>query len=152
DELIGKKFKSAPLMSRVAAQGGLQTLRVKSPVDGQDRLGSAAPLTQFPIVVVATNTVDAALADWRAPTRFMVSAATMSAAVVAIILFLVVRTIMRQNREAQQRLSAEKHRLDTALNNMTQGLVMYDASARIVTFNQRYIDMYGLSTDVVKPG
>ena len=35
---------------------------------------------------------------------------------------------------------------------MTQGLVLYDSSARIVTFNQRYIDMYNLSTDVVKPG
>ena len=48
DELIGKKFKSAPLMNSVLSQGGLQTLRVKSPVDGQDRLGSAAPLTPFP--------------------------------------------------------------------------------------------------------
>ncbi len=152
DELIGKKFKSAPLMTGVASKGGLQTLRVKSPVDGQDRLGSAAPLTHFPFVVVATNTVEAALADWRAQTRFMVSAATMSATVVAIILFLIVRTIMRQNRDAQQRLAAEKERLDTALNNMTQGLVLYDASARIVTFNQRYIDMYNLSRDVVKPG
>ena len=35
---------------------------------------------------------------------------------------------------------------------MTQGLVLYDASARIVTCNRRYIDMYSLSTDVVKPG
>ena len=109
-------------------------------------------MTHFPFVVVATNTVEAALADWRAQTRFMVSAATTSAAVVAIILFLIVRTIMRQNRDAQQRLAAEKERLDTALNNMTQGLVLYDASARIVTFNQRYIDMYNLSRDVVKPG
>jgi diguanylate cyclase (GGDEF)-like protein/PAS domain S-box-containing protein len=152
DELIGKKFKSAPLMKGVASRGGLQTLRVKSPVDGQDRLGSAAPLTNFPFVVVATNSVEAALADWRAQTRFMVSAATTSAAVVAVILFLIIRTIMRQNRDAQQRLAAEKERLDTALNNMTQGLVLYDASARIVTFNRRYIDMYNLSPEVVKPG
>jgi diguanylate cyclase (GGDEF)-like protein/PAS domain S-box-containing protein len=152
DELIGKKFKAAPLMKQVAGLGGLQTLRVESPVDGQDRLGSAASLAHFPFVVIATNTVEAALADWRAQTRFMVSAATMSATVVAIILFLIVRTIMRQNRDVQQRLAAEKERLDTALNNMTQGLVLYDASARIVTFNQRYIDMYSLSTEVVKPG
>src|ERR1700761_4107801 len=152
DELIGKKFKSAPLMKRVAGQGGLQTMRVQSPVDGEDRLGAAASLTHFPFVVVATNTIQAALTDWRAQTRFMVTAATMSATVVAIILFLIVRTIMRQNRDAQQRLAAEKERLDTALNNMTQGLVLYDASARIVTFNQRYIDMYNLSRDVVKPG
>ena len=52
-----------------------------------------------------------------------------------------------------QRLEAlEKHRLDVALDNMTQGLVLFDASERIVVCNQRYIEMYGLSPDVVKPG
>ena len=40
----------------------------------------------------------------------------------------------------------QKRRLDTALNNMTQGLVLYDASARVVICNQRYIEMYRLST------
>jgi len=50
------------------------------------------------------------------------------------------------------RLAIEKRRLDTAINNMTQGLLLYDSSARIVVCNQRYIEMYGLSPDVVKPG
>ena len=102
--------------------------------------------------MVATNTVTAALADWREQTRFLVVAATLAAAVIALILFLIIRQITRQNREAQQRLEAERGRLDTALNNMIQGLVTFDASARLVTFNQRYIDMYNLSADVVKPG
>src|ERR1700753_1219338 len=110
-------------MKQLANLGGLQTLRVKSPVDGQDRLGSAASLTHFPFVVIATHTVEAALADWREQTSFMVSAATMSAAVVAIILFLIVRTIMRQNRDVQRRLAAEKERLDTAPKKLTQGPV-----------------------------
>jgi PAS domain-containing protein len=35
---------------------------------------------------------------------------------------------------------------------MIQGLVVYDASARIVTFNRRYIEMFNLSPDIVKPG
>jgi len=35
---------------------------------------------------------------------------------------------------------------------MTQGLILYDASARVVVCNQRYIDMYGLAPAVVKPG
>jgi diguanylate cyclase (GGDEF)-like protein/PAS domain S-box-containing protein len=30
--------------------------------------------------------------------------------------------------------------------------VLYDASARVVICNQRYVGMYGLSTDIVKPG
>ena len=35
---------------------------------------------------------------------------------------------------------------------MTQGLLLYDSDARIVLCNQRYLDMYNLSADVVKPG
>ena len=35
---------------------------------------------------------------------------------------------------------------------MTQGLVLYDASERLVLYNQRFIDMFGLSPDIVKPG
>ena len=152
DHLVGQKFRSAPLLQRVQAKGGLQTLRVTSPVDNTDRLGSAAQLSRFPLVVVATNSVSAALADWRSQTRFIITTAVLSATAIALILFLIIRQITRQSRDAQQRLEAERHRLDTALNNMIQGLVMYDASARIVTVNQRYIDMFNLSPETVKPG
>jgi diguanylate cyclase (GGDEF)-like protein/PAS domain S-box-containing protein len=152
DSMIGKKFKTAPLLQGVLASGGQQTLRVQSPVDHQDRLGSAVELSHFPMIIVASSTVEAALSDWRDQTRLLIVAATLTASIIAIILFSIVRQINRQNHEAQQRLESEKHRLDTALNNMTQGLVLYDASARVVICNQRYIDMYGLSTDVVKPG
>ena len=152
EAMIGQKFKTAPLVSKVLAKGGRQTLRLQSPVDNQDRLGSAAELSRFPIVVVATTTISAALADWRAQTRFLIAAAALSALVIAFILFQISRQMARQNRESQQRLESEKQRLDTALNNMTQGLVLYDASARIVICNQRYLDMYRLSTEVVKPG
>ncbi|OAF08259.1 diguanylate cyclase [Bradyrhizobium centrolobii] len=151
-ELVGRSFKDAPLMQKVLAKGGQQTLRIRSPVDGEERLGSAASLTHFPLVIVATNTLTAALADWRQQTGFMVTTATLSAAVIALILFLIIRQINRQNREAQERLESERLRLDTALNNMSQGLILYDASGYIVTCNRRYADMFGLSNDVIKPG
>ena len=152
DGIIGQKFPNAPLLQLVLKRGGAQTLRLLSPIDNADRLGSAAGLQHFPAVVIATNTVSGALADWREQTRFLVVAAALSAMVVAVILFLIIRQITRQSREAQQRLEAERRQLDTALNNMIQGLVMYDASGRVVTFNRRYIDMFGLSTEIVKPG
>jgi diguanylate cyclase (GGDEF)-like protein/PAS domain S-box-containing protein len=152
DSTIGQKLKRAPLLQKVATGGGLQTMRFESSVDGQDRLGSAASLSRFPMIVVATTTVSAVLADWHAQTRFMVAAAVLSTLVIGFILLLIVRQVNRLNQDSQQRLESEKHRLDTALNNMTQGLVLYDASARVVICNRRYIDMYGLSTEVVKPG
>jgi PAS domain S-box-containing protein len=46
----------------------------------------------------------------------------------------------------------DRHLLALALNNMTQGVVMYDAAGRLVVCNDRYLAMYGLSPDTVKPG
>jgi methyl-accepting chemotaxis protein len=42
--------------------------------------------------------------------------------------------------------------LDLALNNMTQGVVMFDATGRLVVSNDQYRSMYALSADIVKPG
>ena len=86
DSMIGQKFKNAPLLHQVLTLGGGQTLRITSPIDGQDRLGAGAELSHFPIVVIATNTVSAALADWRAQTRFLIVAAALSACVIALML------------------------------------------------------------------
>ena len=47
----------------------------------------------------------------------------------------------------------EQERLfNTAVNNMSQGLVMFDAAERLLVCNRRYLEMYGLSRDAVKPG
>ena len=54
--------------------------------------------------------------------------------------------------ETQRSLAVQMGRLDVALNNMSQGLVMFDSSARLVVVNQRYLDMFGLSPETVKPG
>jgi len=40
----------------------------------------------------------------------------------------------------------------TALDNISQGLCMFDASQRLVLCNRSYLKMYDLSPDVVKPG
>ena len=42
--------------------------------------------------------------------------------------------------------------LDMVLDNMAQGVLVFDAETRLVFYNQRYIDMFSLSADMVKPG
>ena len=51
-----------------------------------------------------------------------------------------------------RRLYEQNRRLSTALNNMSQGLNMFDAQGRIILLNTRYLQMYKLSPEVVKPG
>ena len=50
------------------------------------------------------------------------------------------------------RLRNHNNQLTTALNNMSQGLCMFDGSARLTVGNKVYYDMYGLSPDKAKPG
>jgi NO-binding membrane sensor protein with MHYT domain/methyl-accepting chemotaxis protein len=53
---------------------------------------------------------------------------------------------------ANRRLGDHSLLLSTALNNMTQGVVMFDAAERLVICNNRYLEMYNLSPDVVHRG
>ena len=56
-------------------------------------------------------------------------------------------------RERVHEEIAEQHRrFDAALNNMSQGLSMLDGNLRVTVCNRRYLDIYGLSPDIVKPG
>jgi len=153
EESIGKNLKTEST-PQAAAFLNLEhgTTRLISPVDGKERLVSVRSLDRFPLAVIATTTVASVLADWRAQTKFLVVAAALSAIVVAGILILIVRRLSMQHRSSQRRLKLEKQRLDTAIDNMTQGLTLFDQSMRLVICNQRYIEMYGLSPDRVKPG
>ena len=60
------------------------------------------------------------------------------------------RTVALRQREEE--LQAQNLRFDAALNNMSQALLMFDSSARLVISNNRYQEMYGLPAEIVKPG
>ena len=75
---------------------------------------------------------------------------------IAVVLFLVavIWTVFvagvwaaRTRRQRQREFA-----LDLAMNNISQGLCMFDADAKIVLCNRSCINMYGLSPAVVKPG
>ncbi len=53
---------------------------------------------------------------------------------------------------ADRRVEDKALLLNTALNNMTQGVVMFDAAGRLVVSNDQYTKMYCLPPDLVKPG
>src|SRR6266702_2227613 len=53
---------------------------------------------------------------------------------------------------ADRRLQARDLRLIAAVNNMPQGLVAFDAEERLIACNDRYIEMYGLPREIIKPG
>src|SRR5580704_2058838 len=61
----------------------------------------------------------------------------------------------RQNqalRRHEEELSIQNARFDAAINNMSQGLAMFDAEHRLVVCNRLYAELYGVTPELVKPG
>jgi methyl-accepting chemotaxis protein len=78
---------------------------------------------------------DLATQDWRLITA------------VAVCLLACLFVIVLYRRVRQQKMDFE-----AALNNMSEGLCMFDAQARLILRNDRYIEMYGLPPELAKPG
>jgi diguanylate cyclase (GGDEF)-like protein/PAS domain S-box-containing protein len=55
-------------------------------------------------------------------------------------------------QERDRQIQEQNERLDTALNNMRQGLLLFDSESRLILCNQRYLQMYGLAREAAKPG
>jgi diguanylate cyclase (GGDEF)-like protein/PAS domain S-box-containing protein len=61
----------------------------------------------------------------------------------------------QQNRllkEQEHQLRQQNMHLDAALNNMSQGLILFDKDRRVVMCNRRYMEIYGLTSEQVQPG
>jgi diguanylate cyclase (GGDEF)-like protein len=160
--LLARYPHSSELMGRNFRNGSFEQQRIfgldhfagslASPINGEDLLVSARALPHFPILMTAIMTRAAALVDWREQIGILISVAGASVLAIAGVLIAIVRKLLEQHRASRERLTLEKLRLDRAVNNMTQGLLLFDAGQRLVVCNQRYIEMYSLSADVVKPG
>ena len=152
DAMIGQNVADTDVFQRVVALDGNISGRFTGARSSEDKIGAVKSLMHFPILIIATTRTETALADWRAQTRLQFFAAALAVVVVIGMVFLIVRQLRSQHAAAQRKLSEKSQHLDTAINNMTQGLLLFDSSGRLVICNRQYIDMFGLSTDVVKPG
>jgi len=152
ERLIGQNLSNTPVFQSLLQRDGSSTGLYQSLEDGSERLGSSRQLSTFPIMIVATTSMSSALNDWREQTKFQFIGAALAALVIAGTLFLIVRELSRQHRAARDLLAQKSRHLDTAINNMTQGLLMFDSKGRLIVYNKRYLDMFNLTPADIKPG
>jgi diguanylate cyclase (GGDEF)-like protein/PAS domain S-box-containing protein len=140
------------MLGSILSAKGNDLLRLKSSMDGEERILAAHPLADYPLVIVTSNTVESALASWRQETKSLIVLSAIAVFGVGVIVVFVTRRILTDVRRSERLLDEQKRQLDTAIGNMSQGLVMFDEQEKVVLCNDQYIKMYGLSPDVIKPG
>lgn len=62
------------------------------------------------------------------------------------------RSHAREKKRTNALLEQHFRHLNAVLENMAQGLCMFDGEQRLIVCNTRYASMYGLSPEMVKPG
>jgi diguanylate cyclase (GGDEF)-like protein/PAS domain S-box-containing protein len=149
ESVIGKSY---PAAINALKDGNSGTIRFIGQMGGKDRLLAAHRLKHYPSHVSVALDTDVALVGWERETKLLLAAGGLAALTIAIMFFLIVRQLSEGHKVSTQSLALKTQQLDTAINNMAQGLLMFDSANRIVVCNRRYIEMYGLSPEVVKPG
>ncbi len=145
ENLRGHSFANRTIFKKVLSKGRNGTVQQVSVTGDRELLISGRSLSHYPMVVIATKRVNDVLAGWWDAVLYVVGAAIVIALMIAGVAFLVARQVAN-------RLKVQNRKLDAAINNMSQGLSMFDAGGRLIVCNERYIKMFDLSPEVVKPG
>jgi diguanylate cyclase (GGDEF)-like protein len=131
---------------------------------GQDRfaLWTAAGLfvlaicgLHFTAMAAATVLPDPTILVPQSPIDASQIVAAVSGVTLLIMLSGIASTALMENhmrRQREEELGIQNLRFDMALDNMGEGLCMFDAQKRLVVCNNRYAKMYQLPPDLLKSG
>jgi len=109
--------------------------------DDSERLTAKARLPNLPISLTTSTTVAAALAAWRTAAGYLIG-----------LTIVLVVAIGGAGGVAVQFFRRQSIQLDSTLNNLSQGVCMYDAHRRLILCNDRFIEMFHLPHELTKPG
>ncbi len=137
------------LPAPIAAISGQRETR--SRIDGRAVLVSVRPTLYPTLSIAATIDAEAALANWRLDRD---RAITISAAFAALMLALAAALLLwlRSRDRAEEERTAWRARLESALNSMSDGFVMFGPDQRLIACNERYKDFYVISAPFIRPG
>jgi signal transduction histidine kinase/CheY-like chemotaxis protein len=122
-----------------------------SRLDGREVIAATRPTIYPHIRIVAEMDLDLVLADWRDDReRAALFSVVLTLVLVALMISLLV-WVTQRSRVEEERLRW-RLRLESALNSMTDGFVMYGADDRLIVCNQSYREMYNLSAPFIEEG
>jgi diguanylate cyclase (GGDEF)-like protein len=125
--------------------------RVFGQADDNIRYVSIRKVPEYPLIVDISVTEATTLAIWRQ----RAAAIGLGSAVFLLFSIYLLRAITRQVRllsTSEASLAQKSQQLDAALNNMSQGVAMFDGRQRLMISNTQLAKIYRLTPEQVKPG
>ena len=148
--LTGTKMPAeAPWHDMVEAGGG--SYRTPGYLTNIAGLISVRPLRDFPLIIDVGTSEAAALSEWKRHLPWLLAGAALAA---ACAIFLLRVFALQYDRLARQNalLETSRQQFDAVLDNMSQGLTLFDSDRNLLVCNRRFAEIYKLSWDQVRPG
>ena len=152
ESMVGRAVSNPRAIEAVFGASSHRELRAVSPLDGEDRIMALRQLSGYPAIIAVSLNARSALSNWRREASFVAALATAAILAIGLGVAVSVRHLARTQMRSAQEIGEHKARLGMALDNMSQGLCMFDERSDLILCNQRYLDMYSLPPDIVKPG
>jgi diguanylate cyclase (GGDEF)-like protein len=145
---VGRSFPNAAL-HRALARSPVGHFETESAADGVYRIVAYRALRGTPLIIAASLAKDDVLAPWRQDTaRGM---ALVGAAIALLIVFgAVVAREARRRADAEASANHKSAVLEATLENMDQGLIMFDADLRVQVCNHRAMDLLDLPASLMR--
>jgi signal transduction histidine kinase/CheY-like chemotaxis protein len=138
-------------LAPMAATPNGRAIPAISRFNGREVFVSARPALYPTLMISASIEVDAALAGWYRD-RVRALAVSSILGIVIILVALALMVILRQRGKAEDERARARQTLESALESMSDGFVMFDAADRLIACNSRYRDFYRISAPFIQPG
>ncbi|MGO8914061.1 MAG: PAS-domain containing protein [Bradyrhizobium sp.] len=127
-------------------------------VDGINRLVAYRTSDRFPLTFTVALSEKDILSDYASHRTAYLVAAAIITLVILITMAFSIRYQMKLDRSQEylrqlnEEISTQNVRFDAALTNMSSGLSMFDAHGRLMIWNERYLEIYGLPNELIRQG
>jgi diguanylate cyclase (GGDEF)-like protein len=125
--------------------------RLVGKADGNVRYVSIRRVPEYPLIVDISLTESAVLGTWARRTAMIVAGSSIFL-IFSLYLLAAITKQVRSLSNSEASLAQKSHQLDAALNNMSQGLTMFDSQQRLIVSNRKFNEIVRLSPDQAKPG
>jgi diguanylate cyclase (GGDEF)-like protein len=160
DPQIGLTFDGTDNFNRMRASLDHGVARITSMIDGKDRLVAGHSVAHYPLLISVSNSMDAILGVWRTLARTFGAVTIILELVIAVTVVLAIRHLRShalleaadERERGARALQQQGQRYNTALNNMLQGLLMFDPAGNLVVVNRSFCRMFGVPDGALVPG
>jgi diguanylate cyclase (GGDEF)-like protein len=125
--------------------------RLRGKADNNIRYVSIRRVPHYPLIVDISLTESTVLQTWERRTATIIAGSSVFLILSLYLLAAITRQV-RSLSSSEGSLAEKSQQLDAALNNMSQGLTMYDGQGRLIVSNAEFQRISGLTDEQLKPG